>query len=109
MNFHLVVTEQAERDLMRIGDWIGSRSPEGAARWLESAWSAIRSLEKNAIACSLAPENEMVPQEVRNIMFRTRRGLYYRAIFIVDGSRVIITHIRGPGQSDVKPEELKDE
>ena len=106
MTFHLIVTEQAEEDLIRIGDWIAERSPDGAARWLEAARKTIRSLREGARGCSLAPENEFVSQEVRSTVFKTRRGRYYRIVFIINGDRVIVTHIRGPGQADVSPEDF---
>jgi len=81
MTFRVEITSEAEKDLLRIGDWISEKSPESARRWTFSAWNAIRSLESGALGCSLAPENEHVSEEVRNIFFRTRRGRTYRALF----------------------------
>jgi tetratricopeptide (TPR) repeat protein len=67
---------------------------------------AIASLKKNPLQEPLAPENEEFPEEVRNIMFRTRKGRNYRAIFLVMGDEVRILRIRGAGQDTLRAGEL---
>ncbi|MBX3438621.1 MAG: type II toxin-antitoxin system RelE/ParE family toxin [Planctomycetaceae bacterium] len=98
MSFRVVVTARAERDLKQIGDWLMERSPEGAKSWTSAAWKAIKRLGGNPRTCPFAPENGRSDREVRNVMFRTRRGRTYRAVFVIEGDAVFVTHFRGPGQ-----------
>lgn len=57
--------------------------------------------------CSLAPENDDHEEEIRHILFKTRRGKTYRAIFIIRTDTVFVLHIRGPGQDLTEPDELR--
>lgn len=106
MTFTVLVTEQAERNLKEIGDWIAQASPDGAARWTEAAWQAIHALERRADVCPVAPERRFVDRDVRSIIFKTRRGRKYRAVFYIEGSTVVVTHVRGPGQNLISPDEF---
>lgn len=106
MSYRVVVTERAERDLEAIGDWLHERSPDGAKRWLLAAWQAIDSLGEKAAYCPKAPENEHCDREIRNILFKTPKGRTYRAVFVIESNRVIVTHVRGPGQDAIPNEEF---
>jgi hypothetical protein len=46
----------------------------------------------------LAPENDHVDFEVREILFKTRRGLIYRTLFTIHENSAFLLHVRGPGQ-----------
>jgi hypothetical protein len=47
----------------------------------------------------LAPESQDVEFEVRQALFKTRRGCVYRALFFIERSTVYILRVRGPGQA----------
>jgi hypothetical protein len=70
--------------------------------------NAKERLVDNPYSCSLAPEDEYVPRELRNIFFKTRRGRLFRAIFYVEGEVVTVTHIRGPSQQLLPPDGFRD-
>ena len=55
----------------------------------------------------LAPENDDHDQQLRHIVFKTRRGKAYRAILLVEDDLVLATHVRGPGQDIVAPSDLR--
>jgi hypothetical protein len=54
---------------------------------------------RNPYVAALAPENEFVAREIRHIVFRTRHGRPYRALFTIVGNEVRILRVRGPGQA----------
>src|SRR6476469_4094863 len=97
---------RAEVDAQCIYDWIFKKSPDGARRWRISFEDACERLKVEALNYSLAVEAEACDQDVRQILFKTPHGLYYRAVFIVKGTTVSILRIRGPGQTDLLSDEM---
>ncbi|MGQ0635409.1 MAG: type II toxin-antitoxin system RelE/ParE family toxin [Planctomycetaceae bacterium] len=102
MRFRVSVAPQAQRDLDAIIGWIARRSPPGAARLLEQFHRSLSSLANGSQSFGLAPEDEIVMRGVRQLLFKTRMGLTYRALFDVQGNAVRILRIRGPGQDLAK-------
>jgi plasmid stabilization system protein ParE len=108
MKFTVVTLRAAERDCRRILEFIRARSKAGARAWARALDKALGHLEENADACPLAPENEYVDFEVRDTLFKTRRGLIYRMLFTIRDDTVIVLHVRGPGQDLVAAMEIRD-
>jgi plasmid stabilization system protein ParE len=108
MRFAVQTLRAAERDCNKILEYIAARSKTGAAAWAKAFDKALAYLEDNADACPLAAENEHVEFEVRETLFKTRRGLIYRALFTLREDTAIILHIRGPGQDFVASMEIRD-
>ena len=98
---------RAEQDIDQILAWLSKRSPTGAANWLRKWDETFAGLKSSAHEHGLAPENEGQSLEVRHIMFRTRRGRDYRALYTIQGKEVFVMHIRAPGQDLVAPGELQ--
>jgi len=44
--------------------------------------------------------------EVKQILFKTKRGRIYRAVFHVKGTDVFVLRVRGPGQAPITKEDL---
>ena len=102
MKRDVYLTRQAEQDLDSILAWLEGRSPSGAANWFKSFKAAIDWLENHAASCPLAPESDRFEEPVHERLFKTKRGRYYRLLFILTANQVRILHIRGPGQDLVK-------
>jgi plasmid stabilization system protein ParE len=107
MKFNAQLLWRAERDLDHILTWLNERSPRGAANWLRVWDQTFAVLESSADEYGLAPESEGRPLEIRQILFRTRKGRDYRALYAIRGSEVFVMHIRAPGQDLVSPQELQ--
>ncbi len=107
MTYRVQPTAQAEADIDRIFAWLSERSPDGARRWYDSFWDAAERLKTMPLACALAPENDDFDDEVRLMLFGTRRGRTYRALFVVRGDLVQILCVRGPSERPVKPEDIE--
>jgi hypothetical protein len=67
---------------------------------------AVVLLQTNPPIAPVAPENEFVDYAIRHLLFHTRRGRTYRAIFTVAGDEVRILRVRGSGEPPVTPEDL---
>ena len=104
--FNAQLLWRAERDVDHILTWLNERSPHGAASWLRTWDRTFAMLESSADEYGLAPENEDHELEIRQIMFRTRKGRDYRALYTIRGNDVYVMHIRAPGQDLVPPDEL---
>lgn len=68
----------------------------------------IGELTTAADRCLLAPENGYGDTEIRQVIFKTRRGKTYRLLFTIRDNVVFIRHVREPGQDLVSPEEFDD-
>jgi plasmid stabilization system protein ParE len=106
MTYRVVVLARARLDVDRLYDWIAEASPEGAQRWLDQFEKATNTLETNPFVAPLVPEAKSFDIEIRHILFRTKYGRTYRAIFTVVDDEIRILRIRGPGQSPIRPADI---
>lgn len=106
MSFHVILLPQAEQDVDAIVAWLHARSPQGAAAWHRSCLAAIESLERTAVSCGRAPEDKDHQACIQQILFKTRRGRTYRALFTIREDNVYVLHVRGPGQNLLTREEI---
>jgi len=106
MTYRVRVLARARHDLDGFIAFVAERSPEGAARLLARFEDALARLETNPFVAPIASESEELGEEVRHIMFRTRAGRTYRALFVVVGDEVRVLRVRGSGQPPLKPEEF---
>ncbi|MFY9253583.1 MAG: hypothetical protein WAO83_09020 [Fuerstiella sp.] len=88
MSLHLVMEPTAEADIQVIYDYIYEREPEGAIRWYLAFQTAANRALQLPESYPLAPENSSFETEVRNFLFKTRRGLIYRGLFIIRDQRL---------------------
>jgi plasmid stabilization system protein ParE len=108
MKYEVILLPQAERDVQQIHNWIAERSPSGAAQWFNRFIEVLETLEARPDSCSLAPENEFVAagRSIRQIIFKTRKGRRYRAVFTIVGDVVRVLHVRGFGQDLIEPDQF---
>ncbi len=106
MTFNVVLTRRAELDIAAILGWLRKRSPQGAEAWYRVWTAVLGKLREHASAYGLSPENADHEHEIRHVVFKTRRGRTYRALFTIRVPDVFVLHVRGPGQDVVGPNEL---
>jgi plasmid stabilization system protein ParE len=109
MKYHLKLLPEADENVDRIYLWIAKRSPEGARRWFLRFLEVVESLCEKPQLHGFAPENDFVEPEIRQVVFKTKRGLPYRALFRIVGGEIQILHVRGPGQNLLKRSDLPKE
>jgi plasmid stabilization system protein ParE len=98
---------RAIEDKDEIAAWLANRSPQGAAAWLDAFRTMVQRLQVHAAGFARASESDGWGEDVREAMFKTRRGNAYRALFLVEGNDVFLLRIHGPGQAPVSPEDLR--
>jgi plasmid stabilization system protein ParE len=109
MRYRVRLLNQAQRDLDEIIAWLHARSPLGAARWHAAFNVAQSNLARDPLVYGLAPENVLVDESIHQILFKTRRGHTYRALFVIVGDEVRVLHVRGPNQPLLKRLRLSDD
>ena len=105
MNYKVIIQPPALADLDEAYQWIAQRSPENAARWFNGFVDAIQTLERFPARCGVAPESEQIGQEIRQLLYG-RRGGVYRALFVIRGREVHVLHIRHAARDTMTPEEF---
>jgi len=106
MTFKVHELRRAQADVRSIAHWLAEHSPQGARAWLRAYDDMVGRLEEQAPSCGPAYESDDCEFDVRQALFKTRRGRVYRALFFIEGQDVYILRVRGPGQAPVQPDEL---
>ena len=91
--WQVIIERPAQRDIAAARDWIAERNPAAAARWFDTLYETIGSLELLPERCPLAPEARFFQMEIREI-FHGRRQHKYRILFMVSEKAVHILHVR---------------
>ena len=106
MPYDVRVLPRAEFDVQQIYNWLMERSPEGALRWWVAFEEAIASISAQPSRLTLAPEDKWIDREMRQVLFKTAHGRYYRALYVIVEDEVRVLRVRGPGQPDLDADEL---
>ena len=106
MTFSIRILPRAERDAQSIFKYLAQHSPEGAVRWWDAFEKATRELGQDPFRYGLAAESGIFDYELRQFLFKTRRGRTYRGVFVVVGDEVRLLRVRGPGHSPLEADEL---
>ncbi len=106
MRFSLRILPRAENDAQHIFDYIANRSPEGALRWWDALQQAAWKITENPQGYGYAPENSLSHFDLRQFLFKTRRGRTYRGVFAIVNDQIRILRIRGPGQAPLDEDEM---
>jgi plasmid stabilization system protein ParE len=93
MTHPVIVTQKAKNDLRHYFNVAADHAPETAVRWLNRFEEALQTLSNNPTRCPLAPENDLVDRPVYQFLYG-KRSTRYRALFTIEGDRVLVLHIR---------------
>jgi plasmid stabilization system protein ParE len=109
VKYNVRALSRAQRDVDSILDWIINErhAPQGAASWLRAYEQAAKALADSPESYGFAPENGHVDIELRQFLFKTRRGRTYRGVFTIVGNEVRILRVRGPGQPLLEADEIE--
>jgi len=107
MSFHVSLSQEAQSDFEHCYGYIAQRSAQGSQAWVDEFYRVLKSLEENASSFGIAPESGRYQEDVRQLVFKTRKGNPYRALFVVRGEEVQVLHIRGKGQDFINDDEVR--
>jgi plasmid stabilization system protein ParE len=106
MKFRVSLTTSAKQNVRGILRWIQERSRSGAEAWYRRWQRVLNDLGQSADTFGAAAEDDDHDETIRQVVFKTHRGLPYRALFVVRGPNVFVLHVRGPGQDLMSPDEI---
>jgi plasmid stabilization system protein ParE len=106
MKFAVSVLHRAQSNADRIFQWIADRPPQGAAQWGRAYDDSLLELRRDADQYGLAPESQEVHVELRQKVFKTRRGRPYRLLYTIVSNEVRVLRVRGPGQLPVIADDI---
>lgn len=103
MAYTIKLSERAYADIARIVAYIQADSPQNATLWRWRLLERIASLDFSPRGCSLAPEDEYTPFEVRQALFGR-----YRILFTIkdDVPTVYVLTVRHGARQFMSEEEL---
>jgi hypothetical protein len=78
-------------------------SPETAREWAVGLMEAVNSPRHLPTRCRIAPDREVFPYEVRQLLYTMGRSTY-RVLFTITEDVVHILHIRHSAQDSLKRE-----
>lgn len=107
MTFSIRELSRAKNDKGQIFEWLHERSRAGAIAWLVAYDELVERLKSDANVFPAAQEIADLDVNVREALFRTRRGRFYRALFLIEQNTVFILRIRGPGQPPVDTHDIE--
>jgi len=108
MSRTLRIVERARADVDQIFTWLVRRSPQGAIAWYLAFKRAIDRIADVGDNLGLSPEGERLQREIRQALFKTRRGRIYRVLFEIQDLEIVILRVRGPGQALLRRRDMPD-
>lgn len=98
-NYKVEVTTTAEVEAKEAILWIRQYSPDAAERFREGFKEAIKSLQQNPFRCSIAPENDVFYEEIRQLLYGK-----YRILITIEKDTVYVLNVRHSSQTYIKQE-----
>jgi plasmid stabilization system protein ParE len=94
MDFRVEISDQAQRDIAAIYDWLRSQQAGDAGeRWFIGLSRTIASLTDLPSRCPSAPESRDSPVDVRQLLYGSRPHVY-RILFTIKDDIVHVLHVR---------------
>ncbi len=107
MTFQVEILPVAEAQIEQAYRWYQGRNPEFADRWFRGLMNTIATLQEKPLRCSLAIENEMFAENVRQLLYGKSKNVY-RVIFAIRDTKVYILNVRHSAQAPLTSDEIKE-
>jgi plasmid stabilization system protein ParE len=107
MNYTVVVTEQAAREIEEAAAWWASeRSAEQAQRWYGGIRQAVAGLGASPERCPITPERDEFPYEIRESYYVLRSKPTHRIVFTILSKTVLVLSVRHVSRGPLRPADL---
>lgn len=107
MVFQVEITPIAEAQIEQAYSWYRESNPEFADRWFRGLMNAIATLQEKPQRCALAVENEIFPEEVRQLLFGKTKNVY-RVLFTIRTSTVYVLYVRHTAQAPLTANDIEE-
>lgn len=102
MKYHLVIQPPALDEIENAYLWIKAEAPQSADHWFDGLMAKLETLKEFPERCGLAEENEYFEDEIRQLLYG-RRGGVYRILFTIQGNAVHVLHVRHAARRPLDP------
>lgn len=110
MTYRVAIHSRARRDVRSIIEWLHARSSAGAISWFAAYEAALRRVESAPAGYARLEESDSFrDRDLRQVLFKTRRGRVYRGVFEIRDREVRILRVLGPGQDWLAPGDIDDD
>jgi plasmid stabilization system protein ParE len=107
MAFQVEITPIAEVQIEQAYQWYRVRDADFADRWFRALMNAIATLQEKPRRCAMATEQEIFPEEVRQLLHGKSRSMY-RVLFTIRENTVFILYVRHSAQPLLTPDDLQE-
>ncbi len=107
MTFQVEILPIAEAQIEQAYRWYQERNPEFADRWFRELMNAVATLQEKPLRCSLAIENDIFSEDVRQLLYGKFKNIY-RVLFTIRDTRVHILYVRHSAQAPLTLDEIKE-
>ncbi|MEH2301714.1 type II toxin-antitoxin system RelE/ParE family toxin [Nostoc sp.] len=108
MAFQVRVTQTAKAEIDTAYSWLRERNPIYADKWFRELMDTIATLQEKPLRCALAPENDVLTEEIRQFISGKSRNKY-RILFAIREDTVFVLHVRHSSQAPLIGEEVDEE
>jgi len=108
MEFQVQITKSAEIEIEVAYEWLKERNPSHSDRWFRELMDKVATLQVKPRRCTLAIENDVFPEEVRQLLYGKRPNVY-RILFVIRNDIVYIIHVRHSKQALLTAEDWDEE
>jgi len=91
-HYRVIITPFAGENIREAHEWLETENPTYAAKWLSGIKDKILELETFPESHAAAPESEAFDVEIRQLLYG--RGTPWRIFFTIDGTTVLVLHVR---------------
>jgi plasmid stabilization system protein ParE len=102
------ILERAGSDVDNIFNRLVHRWVQGAISWYLAFHQALEKIAVSPENFAEAAESHQLGHQLRETLFKTRRGRVYRIVFQASETEITVLRIRGPGQSPLRRRDLPD-
>jgi plasmid stabilization system protein ParE len=106
MEYRFEFAAQARAEAEAAYEWIARQSPTRAARWYKGLFAKIDTLKTYPGRCPLAPESAAFGEELRQLLYGKRGGVY-RILFAIRGEVISVFSIRHSARGFLTPEDVE--
>ena len=108
MVFQVRISRKAEIEIEAAYEWLKQSNASYADRWFQGLMNRLATLQEKPKRCSLATENNVFPEEVRQLLYGKRKNVY-RILFVIRESTVFIVYVRHSKQALLTAEDWSEE
>ena len=102
MRYLVRLTPTAVSEAEQLYEWLLDNAPDRGPQWYNGLIDKIETLARRPRRCPRAPESESFQEEIRQLLYGKRPGVY-RILFRVTDNTVEVLHIRHGARAPVSP------